>query len=178
MHLSRRSKSFARTAVVSALLVSTAVMAGGASRAAAPPPPNWTPPLVLGAGAEPSIKTLPAGSKDQQAAIVSAPAGTGSNFWYVDENKNADGSFTMKGSAPQQPDLGTGGGDSEISVGRSTPRSPAPQLPTRACTTSTCSTTSPRHGRTRAANRSPIRPTCTPPRTRRPTGSGRRSTAG
>lgn len=50
--------------------------------------------------------------------MVSAPAGTGSNFWYVDEYRNADGSYRLKGSAPQQPDLGTGGGDSEISVGR------------------------------------------------------------
>ena len=128
MHLLHRSKCFARTAVVSAVLVTTAVMDGGPSRAAVPPPPAWSPPLVLGAGAEPSIKTLPAGSKDQQAAIVSAPAGTGSNFWYVDENRNADGSFTMKGSAPQQPDLGTGGGDSEISVGRLDPKKPCPAI--------------------------------------------------
>lgn len=50
--------------------------------------------------------------------MVSAPAGTGSSFWYVDENRQPDGSYRLKGSAPQQPDLGTGGGDSEISVGR------------------------------------------------------------
>ncbi len=80
--------------------------------------PAWSPPLTLGAGAEPSIRTLPAGALDKQAAIVSAPAGTGSNFWYIDELRNPDGSYRLKSSAPQQPDLGTGGGDSEISVGR------------------------------------------------------------
>lgn len=92
--------------------------AGSVTAAALAAPPAWTAPLILGAGAEPSIRTLPAGSPDQQAAVVSAPAGTGSNFWYVDEYRNADGSYRLKGSAPQQPDLGTGGGDSEISVGR------------------------------------------------------------
>jgi len=100
-----------------ALLATAVAGYTSASAATLPAPPSWTPPLSLGAGAEPSIRTLPAGSLDQQAAVVSAPAGTGSNFWYVDELRNADGSYRLKGSAPQQPDLGTGGGDSEISVG-------------------------------------------------------------
>ncbi len=107
--------------VAAAVLVVGSGIAGFGSVSAAAvlaPPPAWSPPLTLGAGAEPSIRTLPAGSPDQQAAVVSAPAGTGSNFWYVDEYRNADGSYRLKGSAPQQPDLGTGGGDSEISVGR------------------------------------------------------------
>jgi hypothetical protein len=107
--------------VAAVVLVAGSGIAGFGSVTAAAslvPPPAWTAPLSLGAGAEPSIRTLPAGSPDQQAAVVSAPAGTGSNFWYVDEYRNADGSYRLKGSAPQQPDLGTGGGDSEISVGR------------------------------------------------------------
>lgn len=51
------------------------------------------------------------------AAYISAPGGLGSNFWYVDEKSNRDGSFYFKASPPQQPDAGTGGGDSEISIG-------------------------------------------------------------
>ncbi len=107
--------------VAAVVLVGVSGIAGAGSVTAAASlaaPPAWSPPLSLGAGAEPSIRTLPAGSPDQQAAVVSAPAGTGSNFWYVDEYRNADGSYRLKSSAPQQPDLGTGGGDSEISVGR------------------------------------------------------------
>ena len=110
-----------------AVLGLAGVLTTGAG-AATPPPPPWTPPLVLGAGAEPSIATLPAGSADQQAAIVSAPAGTGSSFWYIDDKTNADGTHTMKGSAAQQPDLGTGGGDSDISVGRLDPAKPCPAI--------------------------------------------------
>jgi len=113
----RRVHALVAAAVLTAALPAIAGY-GSASAAVLPPPSSWTPPLNLGAGAEPSIRTLPAGSRDEQAAIVSAPAGTGSNFWYVDDYRNADGSYRLKGSAPQQPDLGTGGGDSEISVGR------------------------------------------------------------
>src|SRR3954451_2822577 len=102
-------------AVTGALALVTSSVASPAGAATSP---AWTPPLTLGAGAEPSIRELPAGSKDLHAAIVSAPAGTGSNFWDVDDVKRADGTHIMKGSAPQQPDLGTGGGDSEISVGQ------------------------------------------------------------
>ena len=79
--------------------------------------PAYTPPLALsGGGGEPSIRNPLTGK--QVAAYISAPASSGSNFWYVDESRNADGSYTLKPSAPQQPDLGTGGGDSEISLGR------------------------------------------------------------
>jgi len=84
--------------------------------------PAFTPPLVLaGGGAEPSIRNAPAGQRDPAAAYISAPAGLGSNFWRVDEITNPDGTHSMKGSPPAQPDLGTGGGDSEISVGQLDP---------------------------------------------------------
>src|SRR3954447_15170295 len=74
--------------------------------------PQWTPPLGLaGGGAEPSIRNSPDGKR---AAYISAPTGLGSNLWYVDEVKNADGSRSLKPSQPFQPDLGTGGGDAEI----------------------------------------------------------------
>src|SRR5439155_7379265 len=77
--------------------------------------PDWSPPLPLaGGGAEPSIRN---GRDNKHAAYVSAPTGLGSNFWYVDEIENGDGTFSMKPSPPRQPDIGTGGGDSEISVG-------------------------------------------------------------
>ena len=76
--------------------------------------PAWTPPLLLhGGGAEPSIRTSP----DQRyAAYISAPAASGSNFWNVREIKRSDGSVVFKSSPVVDPDLGTGGGDSEISV--------------------------------------------------------------
>src|SRR3954454_11253127 len=78
--------------------------------------PAWTPPVYLaGGGAEPSIRNPLVGSHNP-AAYVSAPTGLGSNFWYVDEQVNADGTHTFHPSPPQQPDKGTGGGDSEISV--------------------------------------------------------------
>jgi hypothetical protein len=91
-------------------------------------PPQWSPPLALGAGAEPSIRTLPSGSVDQQAAVVSAPTGLGSNYWYIDDHVNSDGTHWLGSSAPQQPDLGTGGGDSEISVGRLAPGQKCPHI--------------------------------------------------
>ncbi|MDP9182812.1 MAG: glycoside hydrolase, partial [Actinomycetota bacterium] len=76
--------------------------------------PAFTPPLALaGGGGEPSIRVAVDG---KSASYVSAPAGLGSNFWRVDQVKNPDGTYAMVGSKPQQPDLGTGGGDSEISV--------------------------------------------------------------
>lgn len=121
-------------AVVTALvamgteMIASSGTAIGRPTAHANRPPRWTPPLTLGAGAEPSIRTLPAGSKDQQAAIVSAPAGTGSNFWYIDALRHPNGTYTMKGSAAQQPDLGTGGGDSEIAVGRLGKRGTCPAI--------------------------------------------------
>ncbi len=81
--------------------------------------PSFTPPLTLaGPAGEPSIRNPLTTQKDGAlAAYISAPGGLGSNFWYVDEKKNPNGSFYFKASPPQQPDAGTGGGDSEISVG-------------------------------------------------------------
>jgi hypothetical protein len=82
---------------------------------AAPVPATFSKPLVLvGGGAEPSIR-IPDDGKS--SAYISAPASLGSNFWRITEKKNADGSITFTQSPVQQPDLGTGGGDSEISVG-------------------------------------------------------------
>src|SRR4051812_44328484 len=79
--------------------------------------PAWTPPVYLaGGGAEPSIRNPLVGSHNP-AAYISAPTGAGSNFWYVEEQANANGTPTFPPSPPQQPDAGTGGGDSEISVG-------------------------------------------------------------
>lgn len=72
------------------------------------------PLLLAGGGAEPSIRVPNDGLS---AAYVSAPSGLGSNFWRITDQRNADGSHTFLQSAVQQPDLGTGGGDSEISVG-------------------------------------------------------------
>lgn len=81
--------------------------------------PSFTPPLTLaGPAGEPSIRNPLTPQKDRAlAAYISAPGGLGSNFWYVDEKKNPNGSFYFKASPPQQPDAGTGGGDSEISIG-------------------------------------------------------------
>jgi len=76
---------------------------------------SFSAPLLLaGGGAEPSIRVPGDGLS---AAYVSAPSGLGSNFWRITDQRNADGSHTFLQSAVQQPDLGTGGGDSEISVG-------------------------------------------------------------
>src|SRR4051812_23293997 len=76
---------------------------------------TFSRPLILtGGGAEPSIR-VPADGKS--AAYISAPTGLGSNFWRITQKRNPDGSISFTQSAPQQPDLGTGGGDSEISVG-------------------------------------------------------------
>lgn len=79
------------------------------------PGATFSAPLILaGGGAEPSIRVPTDG---QSAAYVSAPSGLGSNFWRITERKNRNGSFSFVQSPVQQPDLGTGGGDSEISVG-------------------------------------------------------------
>jgi hypothetical protein len=76
---------------------------------------TFSRPLILtGGGAEPSIR-VPADGKS--VAYVSAPTGLGSNFWRITNKRNSDGSVSYLQSPPQQPDLGTGGGDSEISVG-------------------------------------------------------------
>ena len=77
---------------------------------------TFSPPLILaGGGAEPSIRVPNDGLS---AAYVSAPTGLGSNFWRITDQYNAkDKTHTFLQSPVQQPDLGTGGGDSEISVG-------------------------------------------------------------
>ena len=79
------------------------------------------PMILAGGGAEPSIR-VPADGKS--AAYVSAPTGLGSNFWRITKKKHADGSVTFKQGPVMQPDLGTGGGDSEISVGDLTQTNP------------------------------------------------------
>jgi hypothetical protein len=101
------------------LLTAAALVAGGAvasvpARAAAPPAHFSAPMLLAGGGAEPSIRVPNDGLS---AAYVSAPTGLGSNFWRITEQRNADKSISFVQSPVQQPDLGTGGGDSEISVG-------------------------------------------------------------
>ena len=80
------------------------------------------PMILAGGGAEPSIR-VPADGKS--AAYVSAPTGLGSNFWRITKKKNSDGTVTFQQGPVMQPDLGTGGGDSEISVGDLTQDAPA-----------------------------------------------------
>jgi hypothetical protein len=82
---------------------------GAAPLAVAVSPPHPRP----GGGAEPGIKNA---SDGKSAAYVTAPAAIGSNFWYVDEIKNADGTTSFKPTL-RQFDLDTGGGDAEISLG-------------------------------------------------------------
>lgn len=106
--------------VVTSAAVAVAPVSTESALAAKPKPGGtttaWTPPLTLaGGGAEPSIRNALVGN-NPPAAYISAPSGAGSNFWYVDELVNADGTHTFRGSPPQQPDAGTGGGDSDITV--------------------------------------------------------------
>jgi len=101
------------------LIAACALLAGGAAasapaRAASPPARFSTPMLLAGGGAEPSLRVPHDGLS---AAYVSAPTGLGSNFWRITEQRNKDKSISFVQSAVTQPDLGTGGGDSEISVG-------------------------------------------------------------
>src|SRR4051794_16016437 len=94
-----------------------------AHTSAAVPRPTFSRPMILaGGGAEPSIR-VPADGKS--AAYVSAPTGLGSNFWRIAKKRNADGSVTFKQGPVMQPDLGTGGGDSDISVADPTQDAPA-----------------------------------------------------
>ena len=96
-----------------------AVARPGATQVAA----TFSRPMILaGGGAEPSIR-VPADGKS--AAYVSAPTGLGSNFWRIIKKRHKDGSVTFKQGPVMQPDLGTGGGDSEISVGDLTQNPPA-----------------------------------------------------
>src|SRR3954447_23112153 len=80
------------------------------------------PMILAGGGAEPSIR-VPGDGKS--VAYVSAPTGLGSNFWRITKKRWPDGSISFVQSPVQQPDAGTGGGDSEISVGDVTQASPA-----------------------------------------------------
>jgi hypothetical protein len=91
-------------------------LAGPASAATGTTSPDWTAPVKFDSGgAEPSIRVAPDG---RTAAYVSAPSGLGSNFWRVDEGVDSAGNTKLTPSKAVQPDLGTGGGDSEISVGQ------------------------------------------------------------
>jgi hypothetical protein len=114
--LTRSVRPLVVLALGGALAASPLVLAAsGAVRQAPPVVQAWTPPLSLaGGGAEPSIRTSPDG---RAAAYVSAPSGLGANFWRVDQVKNPDGTYRMTAGKAMQPDLGTGGGDAEISVG-------------------------------------------------------------
>ncbi|MCU1587066.1 MAG: hypothetical protein JWN31_559 [Frankiales bacterium] len=103
----------------SGLLAAAGLLAAGLSASApagaAVPAATFSPPLLLGGGgAEPSIRVP---SDGKSTAYISAPSGVGSNFWRITEKTNPDKSITFLQSPVQQPDLGTGGGDSEISVG-------------------------------------------------------------
>src|SRR3954464_3698026 len=80
------------------------------------------PMILAGGGAEPSIR-VPADGRS--VAYVSAPTGLGSNFWRITKKRRPDGATSFVQSPVQQPDAGTGGGDSEISVGDITQASPA-----------------------------------------------------
>src|SRR5207249_2984885 len=117
-HRGPSRRGLAIASLVLALVGASVAVALGKPAPPAPPPANpaWTAPLPLaGGGAEPSIRT-PTYMQPGRAAYISAPTGLGSNFWYVDEITNPDGTVTFKPSPPRQPDLGTGGGDSEISI--------------------------------------------------------------
>ncbi|MCA1833743.1 MAG: hypothetical protein ABR548_09090 [Actinomycetota bacterium] len=106
-----------RFGLILLLMAMTAFVAGYApSAAGALAYPAWSPPLLLaGGGAEPSIRT-PNSAQHGVAAYISAPTGLGSNFWVVHERPKANGTVVLDPTLPVQPDLGTGGGDSEISV--------------------------------------------------------------
>jgi hypothetical protein len=98
------------TLLTAGTLIALPAVAGNPTPAA-----TFSRPMILaGGGAEPSIR-VPADG--HTAAYVSAPTGLGSNFWRVTKTRNHDGSVTFGQSPVQQPDRGTGGGDSEISVG-------------------------------------------------------------
>jgi len=117
----------ARRAVLSGLIATT--LTGGVTVAipalahSSGPQATFSRPMVLaGGGAEPSIK-VPADGKS--VAYVSAPTGLGSNFWRITQKRRANGDVTFMQSPVQQPDFGTGGGDSDISVADPTQTAPA-----------------------------------------------------
>jgi len=102
-------------AAIGSLLTAGALVALPAVAGSSVPAATFSRPMILaGGGAEPSIRVP---SDGKSAAYVSAPTGLGSNFWRITKTRNHDGSVTFQQSPVQQPDLGTGGGDSEISVG-------------------------------------------------------------
>jgi hypothetical protein len=108
------------TALTGGVTVALPVLAHTSTAA---PQPRFSRPMILtGGGAEPSIR-VPADGKS--AAYISAPTGLGSNFWRITKKRNNDGTVTFNQGPVMQPDLGTGGGDSEISVGDLTQDSPA-----------------------------------------------------
>jgi hypothetical protein len=110
------SRSTTSGLLLAALLVTSGAVASIPASAAVPGATFSQPLLLAGGGAEPSLR-VPADGKS--AAYVSAPSGLGSNFWRITEKKNRDKSVSFVQSPVQQPDLGTGGGDSEISVASS-----------------------------------------------------------
>jgi hypothetical protein len=102
-------------AAIGSLLTAGALIALPAVAGNPTPAATFSRPMILaGGGAEPSIRVP---SDGKSAAYVSAPTGLGSNFWRITKTRHHDGSVTFAQSPVQQPDLGTGGGDSEISVG-------------------------------------------------------------
>jgi len=108
------------TALTGGVTVALPVLAH--TSATSVPRPTFSRPMILaGGGAEPSIR-VPADGKS--AAYVSAPTGLGSNFWRITKKHNKDGTYTFNQGPVMQPDLGTGGGDSEISVGDLTQTNP------------------------------------------------------
>src|SRR5690242_20184490 len=110
-------------AAVAASLTAAAMVALPATARPSTPAAGFMRPMILaGGGAEPSIR-VPADGKS--AAYVSAPTGLGSNFWRIVETHNRDHTVTFQQGPVMQPDLGTGGGDSEISVGDVTQQTPA-----------------------------------------------------
>jgi hypothetical protein len=118
---SRRSLTAGAFAGVLTAGVMVAVPALAHPSTTAPAVTFSRPMILAGGGAEPSIR-VPADGKS--AAYVSAPTGLGSNFWRITKKHNADGTWTFKQGPVMQPDFGTGGGDSEISVGDLTQEAP------------------------------------------------------
>src|SRR3954468_21625723 len=111
------------TGLIAATLTAGVTVAFPAVARPTHPHATFSRPMILaGGGAEPSIR-VPADGRS--VAYVSAPTGLGSNFWRITRKRWPDGSMSFVQSPVQQPDAGTGGGDSEISVGDITQASPA-----------------------------------------------------
>jgi len=110
------------TAVAASLTAAAMVALPASARPTTPSATFMRPMILAGGGAEPSIR-VPRDGKS--AAYVSAPTGLGSNFWRITKKQNPNHTVTFQQGPVQQPDLGTGGGDSEISVGDITQHAPA-----------------------------------------------------